>query len=77
MKVANIRRIVLSALLTVGMLCVPLTALAQEEPGNAGTAVALSLIGLVLLIIFAVAVIAAVSLGIIGIGYAVSQSEEG
>lgn len=77
MKGTTIGRIVLNALLMVALLSAPLTVLAQEEPGNVGTAVALSLIGLVLIVIFAVAVIAAVSLGIIGIGYAVSQSDEG
>lgn len=77
MKLNKAYRLLLAIVTTVLFLSAPLTVLAQDDPGNVGTAVALSLIGLVLIVIFAVAIIAAVGLGVIGIGYAVSQGDEG
>lgn len=71
------RQLYLIITLFVGSLLLPTAVFAQETPGDAGTATALSIIALVLLVIFAVAVIAAVGLGIIGIGYAMSQGDEG
>lgn len=73
----NRLRLIGLTLMLALMMFLPLTVLAQEDAGDVGTAVALSLIGLVLLVIFAVAVIGAVGLGIIGIGYALSSSEDG
>ena len=73
----KIKRYGLMALVTIAFLSTPLAAFAQEEGGNVATAVTLSLIGLVLVVIFAVAVVAAVGLGVIGIGYAVSSSDDG
>ncbi len=42
-----------------------------------GAVIVMSLLGLILLIIFTVAIIAAVSLGIIGLGYSTIQEDEG
>lgn len=42
-----------------------------------GAAIVMSLLALILLIIFTVAIIAAVSLGVIGIGYSTIQEDEG
>lgn len=55
----------------------PAAVLAEEAGGGAasgaGAAITLSLLGLVFLIIVAVAVVSAVGLGIIGLGYWMSQ----
>jgi hypothetical protein len=42
-----------------------------------GAAIVLGLLALIMLIIFTVAIIAAVSLGIIGLGYSTIQEDEG
>ena len=47
-----------------------------QSGGLAGTGIALGIIGLVLLLVAVVAVIGAVSLGIIGLGYWQSESSE-
>ena len=55
----------------------PAAAFAQEEPtSGAGAAIALSLIAFILLLVAIVAIIAAASLGIIGLGYAMSSGDE-
>ena len=65
-------------LLTLALpFVMPAAAFAQEEPGNgAGAAIALSIIALVLLLVAIVAIIGAVSLGLIGLGYAMSNGDE-
>lgn len=70
----------LGLLLTIALpFLLPAAALAQEETASDGTgaAVTLSLIGLILVIIFVVAIVGAVGLGVIGIGYSITQSDEG
>ncbi len=62
-------------LATALLFLLPTAVFAQEEDGT-GAAVTLSLIGLVLIIIMVVAVIGAVSMGIIGIGYRTTQSDD-
>jgi hypothetical protein len=71
----NRKFVVLSALLLTFLM--PLSAFAADDPVSAdvGLGVALGLIALILIIISVVAVISAVSLGIIGIGYALSNAE--
>lgn len=54
----------------------PVAAQAEPVEANAGTGITLFILALVLGVIFAVAVVAAVSLGVIGIGYSTVQSEE-
>lgn len=75
-NILNRKFIVLSAMLLTFLM--PLSAFAADDPAsaNVGLGVALGLIALVLILLGVVAVIAAVSLGIIGIGYALSNSEE-
>ncbi len=70
----KIRRIWI-LLLSVFLLLIPTIVLAQEGTQGDGTATAvtLSLIGFVILLVAFIVIIAAVSLGIILIGAAVSQ----
>lgn len=72
-----IKLIVLPVMMMVLFTAV-LPVAAQTEPveANAGTGITLFILALVLGVIFAVAVVAAVSLGVIGIGYSTVQSEE-
>ena len=71
----NRKFVTLSALLLTFLL--PLSAFAQDDPASAevGMGVALGIVALVLILLGVVAVIGAVSLGLIGIGYALSSSE--
>lgn len=73
------RRLMVSLLVVVTLLgTAVLPAVAQSEPVSetAGVGITLFILALVLGVIFAVAVIAAVGLGVIGIGYnSVNESE--
>ena len=62
-------------LVLVATFVLPVAAFAQDDPDSTGAMVSLGIIGLVLAIIAVVAVIGAVSLGIIGIGWALSEGE--
>ncbi|MFT5196605.1 MAG: hypothetical protein ACI85U_003641 [Candidatus Promineifilaceae bacterium] len=74
-SILNRKFVVLSALLLTFLM--PLSAFAADDPAsaNVGLGVTLGLIALILIILGVVAVIGAVSLGIIGIGYALSNAE--
>ncbi len=66
----------LSLVLATALLFLLPTAVFAQEQSGAGAAFTLSLIGLILLIIMVVCVIGAVGLGVIGIGYSSTQSDE-
>ncbi|MEM7334222.1 MAG: hypothetical protein AAF490_19205 [Chloroflexota bacterium] len=55
----------------------PLTVIAQETPNETGPTPLLSTFALILLIIFAIAVIVAAGLGIVGIGHSIRLHDEG
>jgi hypothetical protein len=77
MRTRRVRFLMLLGALALQMLF-PMVALAQEEAeSGAGTAVVFSLLGLVMIVVFVVAIVAAVGLGIAGLGYAMSQGDEG
>lgn len=70
-------RTILPIILTL-LLITALPALAQEGTPNeaAGTAVVFGLLAVILFVIAVVAVLGAVGLGIIGLGYSSIQSDE-
>ena len=74
-SILNRKFFVLSAMLLTFLM--PFSAFAADDPASAevGLGVTLGLIALILILLGVVAVIGAVSLGLIGIGYALSNAE--
>jgi hypothetical protein len=66
------------SLVLVLLISAVLPVVAQSEPAqaNVGTGITLFILAVVLAVIFAVAIIAAVGLGVIGLGYRSVQNEE-
>jgi hypothetical protein len=67
----------IAILISIGLLVMPAIAYAQEGPSrDAGAGLVLAILALVLIIIAVVAIIGAVGLGVIGIGYGISQGDD-
>lgn len=78
MRALRMMKLIVLPVMMMVLFTAVLPVAAQTEPveANAGTGITLFILALVLGVIFAVAVVAAVSLGVIGIGYSTVQSEE-
>ena len=66
----------LPVLLIAIFLLTPASVMAQEPDPAVGTAIVIGILGILLLIIFAVAIIAAVSIGLIGLGAGAAQTDD-
>ncbi len=77
MITSRFRKLLLILALSLPFL-LPVAVSAQETSQEAvGVAVTFGIIGVVLIVLFAVAVVAAVGIGIVGIGYWMSRGDDG